>query len=109
MTDLQITRLCARAMGWHTGEQAKKVVCFDVKDSAIIAGNDQGGESVYDPLNDDGQAMALFNKFKLFEAIRDGSLDLNVENPNRAMCEFVANMQATSARRAEPAGRRSTG
>jgi hypothetical protein len=103
MTDLEMTRLCAEAMGWHTGKLASKVVCYDVSKSAIIAGNDRGGESVWQPLHDDAQAMALVKKFHLCIDICDGD-DWMVtdptkeslgafwrdENLNRAICLCVA-------------------
>lgn len=65
MTDLEMTKLCAEAMGWHTRGPASKVVAYKVSDCAIVAGNDRGGESVYDPLRDDAQAMALVKKLDL--------------------------------------------
>jgi hypothetical protein len=51
MTDLQMTLLCAKAMGHDVIVQAE-VVRFD-------------RWSTYDPLNDDAQAMALVKKFQL--------------------------------------------
>ncbi len=113
MTDSEINRLCAVAMGWHTGPLASKVVPYKVNDCAIIAGNDRGGESVYDPLHDDAQCFALVKKFRLriapmilctskgnsktwmAEYCTDSALygyesgaDLN-----RAICECVANCE----------------
>lgn len=110
MTDEQINRLCAEAMGWHTGRLASKVVAYAVNDCAIIAGNDSGGESVYDPLHDDAQAMALVKRFKLECYCETEQDDLWIVAPstvllshlghdaqntdlNRAICECVANMQ----------------
>lgn len=60
--DAILNRLCAKAMGWHTGKLAHRVVAYEVNECAIIAGNASGGESVYDPLHDDAQAMALVKK-----------------------------------------------
>lgn len=85
MTDLEITLLCAEAMGYSVP------LTRNFGDRLMIP--HEGGFVGYSPLNNDEQAMALFKKLKLSDAIRDGSLDLNVENPNRVMCIFVANMQ----------------
>ena len=108
MTDLEITRHCAEAMGWHTGRLASKVVAYSVRDCAIIAGNDHGGESVYDPLHDDAQAMALVKKFKpMIDTYFDGTWvvgsgwhgAVQIENTdlNRAICECVAKLQAAKS------------
>lgn len=107
MTDLEMTRLCALSMGWYTGKPANKVVAYEVSDSAIIAANDKGGESVYDPLHDDAQAMALVKKFSLDIEYRwtakgpkpyvrgtvDGWETTGHFDLNRAICEVVAKMQ----------------
>ena len=91
MTDLEITRLCAEAIGL-------------VRDARYF---DPGALPIYDPLHDDAQAMALVKKFLLtvdFFAkewtamshspfyVRDASSD----NANRAICECVAKMQTAS-------------
>ena len=90
MTDLEMTRLCAEAMGyylmrpsasdhaWHTAEQ-----------------------DYYDPLHDDAQAMALVKKCDI-HCEKIGSW-WECEEPmghlgthsdlNRAICECVAKMQ----------------
>lgn len=65
MTDEELNRKCAERMGWHTGRLASKVVAYDVSKCAIIAGNDEGGESVYDPLHNDAQCFALVERFGL--------------------------------------------
>ena len=108
MDDREITRLCAQAMGWHVGKLASKVVAYKVNACAIIAGNAQGGESVYDPLHDDAQCMALVKRFGIgFDptrgedfasaAIRDehGTMLIYCDpSLNRAICLCVANMQS---------------
>lgn len=44
MTDLEMTKLCAEALGYTYGDKQPNKLC-------------------YDPLNDDGQAMALAKRF----------------------------------------------
>lgn len=86
MTDLEITKLCAEAMG------------YDKTDPLGVA-------LVYDPLHDDAQAMAMVKKFKLdcFENLDeegwivdagDGVHTKHIDL-NRAICECVAKMQVT--------------
>ena len=81
MTDLEITLLCAEAMGYKPGEHYH-----------------------WRPLHDDAQAMALVKKFRLNihahdeqwkveEWGDDGAMALH-ETLNRAICECVAKMQA---------------
>lgn len=109
MTDLEMTKLCAEAMGWHTAGLASKVVSYAVSEHAIIAGNDRGGESVYDPLTDDAQAMQLVERFDI--SLHRSSFDVwhcriydkrpftaplglgEADDLNRAIVECVANMQ----------------
>ena len=110
MTDLEITRLCAEAMGIE-----RKSVCIGWTDS----GNQLfGDDRSYNPLHDDAQAMALVKKMglqiaryfdpcepevnggmvRVFPIGEDmyhyparASLDGGI---NRAICECVAKMQA---------------
>lgn len=95
MTDLEITKLCAGAMG-------------------IDALALEQGTLPYDPLHDDAQAMALVKKFQivierdpkrsdyfgvtLFPPRFDGrnqqtQVVRNAPDLNRAICECVAKMQ----------------
>jgi len=108
MTDLEITRLCAEAMEHVIDNRWPNLGVYVLTSEKSFH---------YDPLHDDRQAMALVKMFRLnisqystglsfaCHAYGEGESD----NLNRAICECVANMQATSARRAEPAGKRSTG
>lgn len=100
MTDEQLTKKCAIAMGIP-------LVAMDTGELATIAGTayyHKGTRTFsYDPLHDDAQAMALVKKFKLmitpdilpnewrvdFEEIIGRDPDLN-----RAICECVAKLQA---------------
>ena len=88
MTDLEITKLCAEAMGIAWDKGCPNIMCAECDEYAIP----------YDPLHDDAQAMALMKKFPgacldefdLYVIMRgmDAPMDLN-----RAICECVAKMQ----------------
>ena len=54
MTDLEITKLCAEAMGYHsfTSPQTGELIFQQDKPQAIV-------QFSYDPLHDDAQVMAL--------------------------------------------------
>lgn len=89
MTDLEMTRLCAEAMGLqHFVDHEGVWLRMEVK---------------YDPLHNDAQAMALVKKFRLvIDRTDDGRWMLPSVSPgdvvnadlNRAICECVAKMQA---------------
>ena len=123
MSDLEITKLCAEALGWtHLGaigttyERTDGLYC-------LSGGNDwwrepEGHsicgrcEQIPDPLYDDAQAMALVRKLDItLEPYRTGSWRAVISNNehdmskhcedftassddlNRAICECVAKMQ----------------
>lgn len=99
MSDLELNTLAAQAMGWHTGRPASKVVAYPVSECAIIAGNEQGGESVYDPLHDDAQAMALVKRFRkefelggLLRHVFMEWAELGPDDLNRAIVQCVAHL-----------------
>jgi len=101
MTDLEITRLCAEAMG---------VSVHEYQDGSLyhFGGLCEGGIEDYDPLHDDAQAMALVKRFNL--AIEPGEYNIwrvqgregmyldkvikdshtSSKSLNRAICECVA-------------------
>ena len=95
MTDLEITRLCAAAMGIPTWEEASggpEILYLDVRVSTGVK---------YRPLHDDAQAMALMKKFKLGLAFSghwsvyeqgDGESG-HAADLNRAICECVAKIR----------------
>ena len=98
MTDLEITALCAEAMGinYHGQNQAWKNSEFD---GMLVTYE-------YDPLHHDAQAMALVRRFKLFveppvrgisygwECFPQGDTEpRGTGELNRAICECVAKMQ----------------
>lgn len=66
MTDIEMTGLCALAIGWRPLDKpARLIVSHSVSDSAIIAKNERGGEIVFDPLTKKAQAFTLMEKLKL--------------------------------------------
>lgn len=101
MTDLEITKLCAEAMGldkfqWQTG---------GIVTASHLPILTLDGRIDYDPLNDDAQAMALVKRFGLHQIFEGGhkrwhvsfnAEDRGVRNVdlNRAICECVAHIQA---------------
>ena len=113
MTDLEIVRLCAQAMGMAIGE------CISEYRGGprILRATPEGAlhEIPYDPLHDDGQCMALLKRLdivllkphKKWQAILakdwNGGERGSVfhapygedENLNRAVCECVAKHEPT--------------
>lgn len=101
MTDLEITRLCAEAMGYpeavHYDPHTPPPVA-----PAILVGYRHGYE-VYEPLADDAQAMALVKKFDLnIQPDHEGwcasdytgdKFEARNSDLNRAICECVAKMR----------------
>lgn len=98
MTDLEITKLCAEAMGldkfqWQTG---------GIVTASHLPILTLDGRIDYDPLNDDAQAMALVKRFDL-EIRRPSENEWWVVSEqssgdgrslNYAICECIAKMQA---------------
>lgn len=99
MTDIEMTKLCAEAMGLVVAEQL----------GGLRSPNTQFEDSLYDPLRDDAQAMALVKEFGLDILWRpdygNWEASSNVEGPdgviiavkdslNRAIVECVARMRA---------------
>ncbi len=101
VTDLEITRLCAEAMGFN--EFPPKQFWTD-DDRSYFHVSDRGLPVVYDPLHDDAQAMALVKRFQLYIGgwTGNGTVTVSIEGRmltsstdlNRAICECVAKMQA---------------
>ena len=94
MTDLEMTKLCAEAMGIEIDEQCTY----------------RQGTRIYHPLHDDAQAMALVKKFPMtieppvltvdgywhIESVEiiDGICpDVYDKDLNRAICECVAKIE----------------
>ena len=104
MTDLEITRLCAEAMGFEWSRPK-----FQSHSQVWISDGDSDKWKLFDPLHDDVQAMALVKKIGLDIHC---SADMNGwyvmcnrlreaffinEDLNRAICECVAEMQSAKA------------
>lgn len=103
MTDLEMTKLCAVAMGWQVYNRL-------VESKLWVIAPDTPPEmgEAYDPLHDDAQAMALVKKFALHLYKSSDLGDWIVEEPryavscgmyaegdlNRAIVECVAKLQA---------------
>jgi len=109
MTDLEMTRLCAEAMGFaQIGETAGTIwtLCH--------GGKYHRDRIAYQPLHDDAQAMALVKKFPIsierdpwMEFSRHlvsiwtgkGWMHLHIDTDlNRAIVECVAKMQAAKVK-----------
>ena len=106
MTDLEIIRMCAKAMKiplyYPFGKEAafyRWTGTWSERDTS----DDGGALKVYDPLHDDAQAMALVKKLGIDCLIDDDKIWLaGIHTPcefaasnkdlNRAICESVAKM-----------------
>ena len=93
MTDLEITRLCAEAMGYEYSD-GSGTICVS-----------KAGVGNYDPLHDDAQAMALVKKFRLevqdcgkWFVSEHQNADAFEDDLNRAICLTVARMQQVHER-----------
>ena len=108
MTDLEMTRLCAEAMGWHPHAISDKCYHNESEHRSMLT-------SDYDPLHDDAQVMALVKKMKvsIYAPYKEEEWECGVEEENmtlhgslnndlnRAIVECVAKMQ--QAKNAPPA------
>jgi hypothetical protein len=108
MTDLELTRLCAEAMGLTVRESASKTALHLQADPAQLL-----NAIFYDPLNDDEQAMALLKKVRLGVQVYEGGwLAWGYDSPesdspirikkteslNRAIVECCARIQAEKSK-----------
>lgn len=59
MDDKTLTELAAKAAGYQVVGLARKYIVQGVSDIALLFLNERGGDSVFDPLNDDGDALRL--------------------------------------------------
>ena len=98
MTDLEITKLCAQAMGLSLENDADSRMSRD-----MLMFYEGKTYHVYDPLHDDAQAMALVKKLHMTivwgDHVENGPtwyVDDDGVNAdlNRAIVECVAKMQA---------------
>ncbi len=118
MTDLEITRLCAEAIGVEM--KVRKVIRRTLVGGSVTEHTEKYAETLvdvcdYDPLTNDAQAMELVRKFNLFIEAPDTPVsrmwhafcwldpahEKNVysasESLNHAICVCVANMQQAKA------------
>ena len=101
MSDLEITRLCAEAMG-HT-------VLKEIGDGWLLTTYFPDGSRLYHPITNDEQAMTLMKKFKLSVGYSEewgakmetiGELlsgSFHYPDLNAAVCVCVANWQKGKA------------
>lgn len=98
MTDLEITRLCAEAMGFNV-QSLSNMLGAQCAAMGVLK-----HDFLFNPLHDDAQAMSLVKKFRLtigpfddeiFYASKSHVLaGINADNRdlNRAICECCAKM-----------------
>ncbi len=107
MTDLEITRKCAEAMGYKVGT-AEEMGADDDEEEGLIFGVDDISTVMrvgtpYNPLHDDAQCFAMLVKFKLSVCYNGGwccvknddkgmliSGAFHYETLNAAICNCVA-------------------
>lgn len=67
MTDIELTKRCAEACGWHCepAEDDRYRIYEATEDMTPIFGIGEWLMQRYDPLHDDAQAMALIKKFDI--------------------------------------------
>ena len=112
MDDLEITKLCAEAMGYKidyssTAGGGAGNTGFDMDGAAVL---DWHNGITFNPLHDDAQAMALVKEFYLnilsdpsqvsyWEVNNPYDFEATTRNDvlNRAICECVAKMQEAKA------------
>ena len=97
MTDLEITKRCAEAMGMRQfeyfppGDYPDQHGTYEISGDEIyrLSGNSLGGYNryPYDPLHDDAQAMALVKKFDLNIIKSDDEWWVH-ESPH--ICDYIA-------------------
>ena len=103
MTDLEMTKLCAEAMGMILSGKQRHQGIYCRKGSYVVK---------FDPLHDDAQAMALVKKFDLhvgktlrtptmprgsWFVSRTDKYEVTNADLNRAIVEVCAKMQAAKA------------
>ncbi len=98
ITDLEMTRLCAEAMGYRILRERKASKQLDYGDAILV----KELSSVYWPLHDDAQAMALVKKFHILIGtdsnhwtafIPTVGRSIHSTDLNRAIVECVAKMR----------------
>ena len=105
MNDLDITNLCAEAMGYRLTGGPCSEPAVRVEIQVELSGKSHFREIAFDPLHDDAQAMALVKKLDLsidrggqathqpWWGVRAVGIRMVHNNDlNRAICECVAKM-----------------
>lgn len=106
MTDLLVTCLCAEAMGWKVRQDnSGRWRAYELDNKTVVYGiGDNWIASVWNPLQNDAQAMSLIKRLGL-HIIREGAWRTwhVCESPegaqarhaelNRAVCECAAKIQ----------------
>ena len=106
LTDLEISKRCAAAMG-HEYIYVGPELCIRTDRERGAYTKIPLYRTIYDPLRDDAQAMALVKKFELeiippplravhkwrVVTVRADTESGSADNLNRAICECVAKMQ----------------
>ena len=65
MTDRELLELAAKAAGMLVIGSAPKYIAQGCAEHALIVRNDRGGDSVFDPLTSDGDALRLAVKLDI--------------------------------------------
>ena len=65
MTDKELLELAAKAAGIEIRGNANKWIAQGVTELDLLVWNDSGGDSVWNPLTDDGDALRLAVKLKM--------------------------------------------
>lgn len=65
MTDKELLELAAKAAGIEIRGNANKWIAQGVTELDLLVWNDRGGDSVWNPLTDDGDALRLAVKLRM--------------------------------------------
>lgn len=78
MTDRKLLELAAKAAGFVVRGRARDVVSYLPDDAPhLVIANERGGDSVWNPLADDGDALRLLATLRFNVWIGDGSVSVN--------------------------------
>lgn len=72
MSDRELLELAAKAAGIEVVGLASKYICQGVSDFALLVRNEQGGDSIFDPLTDDGDRYRLARTCKMRIDFQEG-------------------------------------
>lgn len=65
MTDRELLELAAKAAGYEIVGIAHKFIVQGIDEDDLLVANDRGGDSVWNPITDDGDALRLAAKLRL--------------------------------------------